>query len=95
MSTLLPAQPSLAMQARQALERTILAGDYLPGERLVEERLCAELGISRPPLREALKELAHTGLVEHIPRKGVRIMSITQHDVFEIATLETAHKYSY
>ncbi|MBE4694532.1 GntR family transcriptional regulator [Brevibacterium casei] len=87
MSTLLPDQPSLAMQARHALERTILAGDYLPGERLVEERLCAELGISRPPLREALKELAHTGLVEHIPRKGVRIMSITQHDVFEIATL--------
>ncbi|WP_211978385.1 GntR family transcriptional regulator [Brevibacterium sp. W7.2] len=87
MSTLLPSQPSLSVQARQALERTILEGNYLPGERLVEERLCAELGISRPPLREALKELAHTGLVEHTPRKGVRIMSITQHDVFEIATL--------
>ncbi|GAA1622100.1 MULTISPECIES: GntR family transcriptional regulator [Brevibacterium] len=87
MSTLLPSQPSLSVLARQALERTILEGNYLPGERLVEERLCAELGISRPPLREALKELAHTGLVEHTPRKGVRIMSITQHDVFEIATL--------
>ncbi|MFC9441787.1 MULTISPECIES: GntR family transcriptional regulator [Brevibacterium] len=87
MSTLLPSQPSLSVQARQALERTILEGNYLPGERLVEERLCAELGISRPPLREALKELAHTGLVEHTPRKGVRIMAITQHDVFEIATL--------
>jgi len=86
-STLLPSQPSLSVQARQALERTILEGNYLPGERLVEERLCAELGISRPPLREALKELAHTGLVEHTPRKGVRIMAITQHDVFEIATL--------
>ena len=55
MSTLLPSQPSLSVLARQALERTILEGNYLPGERLVEERLCAELGISRPPLREALK----------------------------------------
>lgn len=87
MSIPITSQPSLATLARQALERTILAGNYLPGERLVEERLCDELGISRPPLREALKELANSGLVEHIPRKGVRIMSITQHDVFEIATL--------
>lgn len=87
MSSLISTQPSLATLARRALERTILAGDYLPGERLVEERLSDELGISRPPLREALKELAHTGLVEHIPRRGVRIMSMSQHDVFEIATL--------
>ncbi|GAA1948414.1 GntR family transcriptional regulator [Brevibacterium antiquum] len=87
MVTLIASQPSLATLARQALEGTILAGNYMPGERLVEERLCEELGISRPPLREALKELAHTGLVEHVPRKGVRIMSISQHDVFEIATL--------
>lgn len=86
-SAALPSRPSLSTLARQALERTILAGNYLPGEHLVEERLCEELGISRPPLREALKELAHTGLVEHIPRKGVRIMSISQHDVFEIASL--------
>ncbi len=83
----LTAPPSLATYARQSIERAILSGDYLPGERLIEERLCDELGISRPPLREALKELAHTGIVEHVPRKGVRVMSITQHDVFEIATL--------
>lgn len=87
MATPISSQPSLSTLARRALEETILAGNYMPGERLVEEHLCAELGISRPPLREALKELAHTGLVEHVPRKGVRIMSITQHDVFEIATL--------
>lgn len=87
MASPIASQPSLSTLARQALEQTILAGNYMPGQRLVEEHLCAELGISRPPLREALKELAHTGLVEHVPRKGVRIMSISQHDVFEIATL--------
>ncbi|MCI2266403.1 GntR family transcriptional regulator [Sediminivirga luteola] len=77
---------SLAELARTAIERAILAGTYLPGERLVEERLCEHLGISRPPLREALRQLSFTGIVEHTPRKGVRVMAMTQHDVYEILT---------
>lgn len=77
---------SLADLARTAIERAILAGVYLPGERLVEERLCATLGISRPPLREALRQLSFSGIVEHTPRKGVRVMAMTQHDVYEILT---------
>lgn len=85
--TLISVPPSLATLAGQAIERAIMSGRYLPGERLVEERLCDELGVSRPPLREALKDLAHTGLVERTPRKGVRVMSLGRHDIFEIATM--------
>lgn len=78
---------SLAQLAKEAIQNAILAGEYLPGQRLVEEQLCTELGISRPPLREALRELTMTGLVQHLPRKGVRVRPMTQHDVFEIVTL--------
>lgn len=81
------APPSLAALARQRLERAILSGDFLPGERLVEERLCDEFGISRPPVREALKSLETAGLVERTPRKGARVVPLSQHDVYEIVTL--------
>ncbi len=81
------APPSLAVLARERLERAILSGDYLPGERLVEERICDELGISRPPVREALKSLEVAGLVERVPRRGARVVPLTQHDVYEIVTL--------
>lgn len=77
---------SLADFARRAIERAILAGEYRPGERLVEERLCGELGISRPPLREALQQLAATGIVEHRPRRGVWVKGMTAQDVFEIVS---------
>lgn len=81
------APPSLAELAANALSDAILAGEYLPGERLVEVRLCERFGISRPPLREALKTLEHLGLVVQTPRRGATVASLTQHDVFEIVTL--------
>jgi DNA-binding GntR family transcriptional regulator len=79
--------PSLAALAAQSLTDIILSGDYLPGDRLVEERLCEQLGISRPPLREALKSLEYAGLVVQIPRRGAIVTPLTQHDVFEIVTM--------
>ena len=52
----------LSQQALQALREAILAGRLAPGERLVEERLSAELGMSRVPIREAIKQLVVEGL---------------------------------
>lgn len=77
---------SLADFARRAIERAILAGEYRPGERLVEERLCEELGVSRPPLREALQQLSFSGIIEHRPRRGVWVKDMTQQDVYEIVS---------
>ncbi|HEU5107783.1 MAG TPA: GntR family transcriptional regulator, partial [Micromonosporaceae bacterium] len=56
---------SLVELAVRRLRSEILSGRTDPGERLVEEQLTRRLGISRAPLREALRLLAEQGLVEH------------------------------
>jgi len=53
------------------LEEAILRGDYKDGDRLDETRLSGKFGVSRTPLREALQKLTLSGLIEHIPRRGV------------------------
>lgn len=55
------------------LQEGILAGRWASGERLHQEQLAAELGISRTPLREALRRLASEGLVELLPHRGARV----------------------
>ncbi|WP_431305444.1 GntR family transcriptional regulator [Sediminicoccus sp. BL-A-41-H5] len=60
----------LSRQALQRLRAAILSGDLKPGERLVEERLSAELGMSRVPIREAIQQLIAEGLA--VPAEGTR-----------------------
>ena len=60
----------LSHQALQRLRAAILSGDLKPGERLVEERLSAELGMSRVPIREAIQQLIAEGLA--VPAEGTR-----------------------
>jgi DNA-binding GntR family transcriptional regulator len=66
------------------LRREILSGGVEPGERLIEEQLTRRFGISRAPLREALRLLAQQGLVEHLPRRGVRVTTLSDRDVQEL-----------
>jgi DNA-binding GntR family transcriptional regulator len=75
---------SLVDLAVDRLRRDILSGRIDPGERLVEEQLTRRLGISRAPLREALRQLAQQGLVEHIPRRGARVATLSDDDVREL-----------
>lgn len=75
---------SLVQLAVLRLSRDILSGRTDPGERLVEEQLTRRLGISRAPLREALRLLAQQGLVEHVPRRGVRVATLSERDVREL-----------
>jgi DNA-binding GntR family transcriptional regulator len=82
--------PSLVELSVAALRRLILAGEYKPGERLVEERLTERLGISRPPLREAMRVLQQEGLVVTSPRRGAMVTPLTAQDVHEIYTLRFA-----
>jgi DNA-binding GntR family transcriptional regulator len=81
--------PSLVALAADSIRRMILSGRYEPGERLIEERLTEHLGISRPPLREALRLLQNEGLVETRPRYGSTVATLTDQDVFEILTLRS------
>ena len=75
---------SLVELAVSRLSREILSGSTDPGERLVEEQLTRRLGISRAPLREALRLLAQQGLVEHVPRRGARVATLSDRDVHEL-----------
>jgi DNA-binding GntR family transcriptional regulator len=75
---------SLVELAVSRLSREILSGNSDPGERLVEEQLTRRFGISRAPLREALRLLAQQGLVEHVPRRGARVATLSDRDIQEL-----------
>lgn len=64
---------SLAEQAYLELVRGIMEGRLDGGLRLTEEGLCREFGISRTPVREALRRLAEEGLIEALPRRGYQV----------------------
>lgn len=74
------------------LRERILSGEFAPGERLAEERLSAELGVSRMPVRDALRLLAAEGVVTLEPRRGAHVTTFTEAEVEELvevrATLE-------
>ena len=64
---------SVVDQVYAAVRARILAGDLPPGGRLRQEELAADLGVSRTPLREALRRLASEGLVEFHPNRGATV----------------------
>lgn len=78
---------SLVELAVRRLRSEILAGALAPGERLVEEQLTRRFGTSRAPLREALRLLGQQGLVEHLPRRGVRVAELSVRDIDELFSL--------
>jgi len=84
--------PSLSQRVAEELRRSILTNRRRPGERLVEDRLSEELGVSRVPIREALRMLAGEGLVDMQPRRGASVADVSPEvarDLVEVrATLE-------
>ena len=77
---------TLADQVFERLEAEILSGKYQRGEVVTELQLCAELGVSRTPVREALIELSKTEIVTVYPQKGSRIAYIDEHLIEETQT---------
>src|SRR5260370_25586637 len=75
---------SLSKVVREQIRGLILGGKLAPGERLVEDKLSAELGVSRVPVREALRSLAAEGLVRLLPRRGATVAEITPEIVAEL-----------
>src|SRR4051812_12303557 len=68
------AAPSLALRIADALTEAVASGAVEPGERLVETDIAARLGVSRVPLREALKLLEAQGIVEVVAHRGARVV---------------------
>lgn len=69
------------------LRQAILTGELKPGERLMEIHLANKLGVSRTPIREAIRKLELEGLVTMIPRRGAEVAQITEkslQDVLEV-----------
>jgi ABC-type antimicrobial peptide transport system permease subunit len=66
------------------LRAAILDGELKPGDLLRQERLAQEIGVSQMPVREALKELAAEGLVEHVPYRGARVVKFSAEDIADI-----------
>ena len=74
---------SLAEDARAEIERLIVAGAIMPGERINEARLAGALGISRGPLREALRGMAADGWITLRPNRGAFVQAISPEEAME------------
>jgi DNA-binding GntR family transcriptional regulator len=67
-----------------AIRAKILSGDLAPGERLYEDRLAEELGVSRNPVRESIRALEATGLIEVLPRRGAYVVDVDPIDLAQL-----------
>ena len=74
----------------QTLRQAILRGKLQPGERLMEIHLAQKLGVSRTPVREAIRMLELEGLVFMVPRKGAVVAEITVSDLEDVLEVRAA-----
>lgn len=75
---------SLHNEAVTRIRDMIVEGDLEPGSKISEKQLCEAFGISRTPLREALKVLATEGLLELLPNRGARVAKLTGKDLADL-----------
>ena len=71
------------------LKANILSGHFVPGERLAEEHLAAELGVSRTPVREALHKLEQEGLIEPLESRGFRVPQDSPEEIEDLFDIRT------
>ncbi len=72
------------------LRKAILTGELKPGERLMEIHLANKLGVSRTPIREAIRKLELEGLVIMIPRRGAEVAQITEKSLKDVLEVRRA-----
>ena len=72
------------------LRKGILTGELKPGERLMEIHLANRLGVSRTPIREAIRKLELEGLVTMIPRRGAEVANITEKNLKDVLEVRRA-----
>ncbi|NLM73484.1 MAG: GntR family transcriptional regulator [Clostridiaceae bacterium] len=72
------------------LRKAIINGDIKPGERLMEVSLAEQMGVSRTPVREAIRKLEAEGLVTMIPRKGTHVSEVSIKDIIDVLEVRAA-----
>ena len=80
----LTAHRQLRKLVAEQIRAAILDGRFKPGEWLRQERVAQDLGVSQMPVREALKELAAEGLIEHVPYRGARVVALSHQDIEDL-----------
>ncbi|MGO2096016.1 MAG: GntR family transcriptional regulator [Candidatus Microbacterium stercoravium] len=78
------------MDVTASIREAILAGDFVPNQRLVEADLAVRFGASRAGIREALGVLTGEGMVERVPHRGARVRAFTLDEAIEIAEVRRA-----
>jgi len=81
---------TLRGQVEDKLRAAISSGSFQPGQKLVERELCEKLGVSRPSLREALRQLEAEGLITLIPHRGPIVTTVDEeeaHQLYELRSL--------
>lgn len=66
------------------LREAIIVGELKPGQRLMEVQLAEKMGVSRTPVREAIRKLELEGLVEMLPRKGAHVAELSVKDIMDV-----------
>jgi len=66
------------------LREAIIVGELKPGQRLMEVQLAEKMGVSRTPVREAIRKLELEGLVEMLPRKGAHVADLSVKDIMDV-----------
>lgn len=74
------------------LQKDILTGRFRPGQKLTEQDLCREYGVSRTPIREALRQLQTDGLVENILNRGCFVIGLSEQDYMDMFDLRKAYE---
>lgn len=80
---------SLSDKVFNSLREDILSGRYLVNEELKELTIASELGVSRTPVREALRQLELEGLIEIVPNKGATVIGIDKEDIRDICEMRS------
>lgn len=75
---------SLLDQAYEGIKERIITLHFLPGQYLNEAAICAQLGLGRTPVHQALQRLAHEGMVEILPRKGIIVQPDSLAEIIKI-----------
>lgn len=81
---------SLPEQIAARLSERIVAGNYPPGQRILEQAVSAEFAVSRGPVREALRLLERDGLVTILPRRGAQVTRLSIEEVREIFNIRAS-----